>query len=487
MTLYPETVKTRPVWFVGAAFGGNEDQTPRFLADGIWENGHTDRYIEDVKSIQPGDRIAIKAAFTRKNGLPFDNRGHMASVMRIKAVGTVKENIGDGRFLKVDWTPLAPPREWYFFTYRGTVWKVTPGFNEWQSNSLISFAFDEEKQDIDRFRNHPYWLERFGDPPDTNPGGTPKPETEGPQVENLLGPLPLPNYTIEDIVKDGCFLELSRLESALERLNSKKNLILQGSPGTGKTWLAKKLAFALIGRKDVDRVRSFQFHPNLSYEDFVRGWRPDGEGSLALVNGPFLRTIDDAKQDPDNKYVIVIEEINRGNPAQIFGEMLTLLEADKRNPEEALALSYPRTADERVHIPPNIYLIGTMNVADRSLALVDLALRRRFAFVDLEPRFGDLWRDWVRQQCGIETDFLMKIENSLTALNQSIAGDKSLGSQFRIGHSVVTPAPNTPIGDPVAWFTQVVETEIGPLLNEYWFDDMDMAKTQKQRLLDGIQ
>ena len=183
----------------------------------------------------------------------------------------------------------------------------------------------------------------------------------------------------------------------LQRLQTKQNLILQGPPGTGKTWLAKKLAYALIGHKDDSKVRPLQFHPNLSYEDFVRGWRPQGDGKLELVDGPFLQMLEDAQPDLDSKHVMVIEEINRGNPAQIFGEMLTLLEADKRNEGEALALAYPRKPGERVHIPPNVYVIGTMNVADRSLALVDLALRRRFAFFDLEPIFGSVWRHWMQE------------------------------------------------------------------------------------------
>ena len=161
------TVEQRPVWFVGALYDGQYDQTPRFLAEGCWENGHSDRYIEDVKSILPGDRIAIKAAYTRKHGLPFDNRGHTVSVMAIKAVGTVKENMGDGRRLKVAWTPVDPPREWFFYTYLRTVWKVQHGSGAWAyaADSLIRFAFDEEQQDIKRFRNAPYWRERFGDDP----------------------------------------------------------------------------------------------------------------------------------------------------------------------------------------------------------------------------------------------------------------------------------------------------------------------------------
>ena len=163
--------------------------------------------------------------------------------------------------------------------------------------------------------------------------------TPAPPVQELEIP-----YSLDDIISDGCFLEYGRLQGMQERLRSRKNLILQGPPGTGKTWLAKRLAYALIGSRSERRVRPFQFHPNLSYEDFVRGWRPSGDGRLALVDGPFLQAIRDAGKEPSLDFVVVIEEINRGSPAQIFGEMLTLLEADKRTPQEALALSYPRHA-----------------------------------------------------------------------------------------------------------------------------------------------
>jgi 5-methylcytosine-specific restriction protein B len=269
----------------------------------------------------------------------------------------------------------------------------------------------------------------------------------------------------------------------LQCLQTKQNIILQGPPGTGKTWLAKKLAYAVIGNSDDTRVRPVQFHPNLSYEDFVRGWRPQSDGGLQLVDGPFLQLASDAKQDPDARYVMVVEEINRGIPASIFGELLTLLEADKRNPAEALALAYPREPGERVHIPPNLYLIGTMNVADRSLAMVDFALRRRFAFFDLEPLLNDTWREWVHEQSGISSEFLGNVAAKMTELNRQIADDRNLGRQFRIGHSYVTPSAGVPINDPVEWFTQVVETEIVPLLHEYWFDSPDKVADARSKLL----
>ena len=472
----------RPCWFVGA-FWGDEDQTQRFIEKGIWENGHTDKFLDEVNSIEPGDRIAIKAVFLPKRSLPFDNKGHFVSTMRIKAVGKVMENLGDGRRLIVDWTKIDPPREWYFHTSPLAVWKVMPKERKpkrrWMAVDLIRFTFDGQQQDISRFRNLRYWWERFGDKEQKDYISESAP---GPHIPPLISE----SYSIDDIVEDGCFLEREKLEIMLQRFRDKKNLILQGPPGTGKTWLAKRLAFALTGKRDEDKIRPVQFHPNLSYEDFVRGWRPAGDGKLDLVDGPFLQMINAAKDDPESNYVIVIEEINRGNPPQIFGEMLTLLESDKRNEDEALELSYSKQEDERVYIPENLYVIGTMNVADRSIAMVDFALRRRFSFVNLEPVFGSIWRDWVHEKAGIDIEFLSRVEQKMNSLNDQIAADTNLGAQFKIGHSYITPTAGSTISDPHDWFRQVVETEISPLLEEYWFDTPNDARKAREQLLEGV-
>lgn len=293
------------------------------------------------------------------------------------------------------------------------------------------------------------------------------------------------SYSIDDILEDGCFLNRDTLEQLISRLQVKKNIILQGPPGTGKTWLAKRLAYALMGQKDPQRLRAVQFHPNLSYEDFVRGWRPSGDGKLSLVDGAFMEAVEDAR-NTSRPYVVVIEEINRGNPAQIFGEMLTLLEADKRYPEEALELCYRKSSNERVYIPSNLYVIGTMNVADRSLALVDLALRRRFAFIDLEPNLNEAWRKWLVTRAGIALDDVKNIEERISQLNETIAADPTLGPQFRIGHSYVTPPLDGISGDAMEWFNQVIATEIRPLLDEYWFDAPERAQAAYQRLIQGM-
>lgn len=725
-------------WFVGASYGGSNDQTQRFLAAGIWEvKDPNNKESAQVRSMQPGDRIAIKAAYTRKHGVPFDNRGRSVAVMGLKAVGTIISNPQDGECVQVKWQAVEPVREWYLYTYRSTIWRVLPG--DWMNDALIAFAFDGKPQDLDRFKNEPYWRERFGTPspekqrfqwtdfyeavaeklltfvdnrtpliegihkiasrvpglsylqdkfsdgssgplrdicpfttmgtfnrsmtdanrktiagelakllgvtvpvpqsfegipvlnnqrswffaysdkrgpgdidalwkvfvaassmvdreqsdaqaefipaydgatqvwgvawnlstglywahpwefptldsqsrhyinkrlgldvaingqqgpcdargylkllddlqsrfgedsypvhsfPDLSlaswmykdPTDEPVPEghvnvaeggaTEGAAHEAFQIAAPIVPYTVEDILKDGCFLEQGEIDLLLDRLRTKKNLILQGPPGTGKTWLAKRLAFALMGQKDDSKVRAVQFHPNLSYEDFVRGWRPTGEGKLSLADGVFMEAIKAASKEPSSRFVVVIEEINRGNPAQIFGELLTLLEAGKRTPSEALELCYPDADGKRrpVHIPENLYVVGTMNIADRSLALVDLALRRRFAFVSLEPRLSSAWCNWVVKECSVDSDLVADIEHRIAELNDQIAADARLGKQFRIGHSYVTPAHRLEAGDTRKWFQQVIETEIGPLLDEYWFDAPDEAQKACARLKQG--
>lgn len=216
-----------------------------------------------------------------------------------------------------------------------------------------------------------------------------------------------------------------------------------------------------------------QFHPSLSYEDFVRGYRPSSNG-LTLTDGIFLQVVEAARAQPDLAHVLIIEEINRGNPAQVFGEMLTLLENTKRSRVDAMELAYRRVPGEKIHVPDNLHIIGTMNIADRSLALVDLALRRRFAFVTLEPLLNEAWASWCRDR-DFSEDVIALIRERMNDLNETIAQDRALGPQFRVGHSYVTPGADD-ISSPLAWFTEVIDTEIAPLLEEYWFDATDRAQ-----------
>lgn len=303
-----------------------------------------------------------------------------------------------------------------------------------------------------------------------------------PTIDAVVG-VPGETYDVSSIRDDGCFIPAAELEPMLERLRSRKNIILQGPPGTGKTWLARRLAWALCNERASKRVNVLQFHPSLAYEDFVRGWRPSSASGLVLADGPFLDMCTRARADAEHLYVLVIEEVNRGNPAQVFGELLTLIEADKRAPEQAMSLAYPRPKEEPFYVPRNLYLIGTMNVADRSLAIVDMALRRRFAFIELKPLFAE---DWVEHVSGLgyDRDLLETYGERLKALNDAITKDSALGRQYCVGHSYFTPSVTLETGLTTdGWWQRVVDTDVRPLLEEYWFDRPALAEAACQKLL----
>lgn len=465
-------------WFVGATWTEG-DQLSTFLDAGVWENGYDEKYADQVLGMKPGDRIAIKSTFVQKRDLPFDNRGHSVSVMRIKAIGIVTHNHGNGRVVDVEWEQGFKPKDWYFYTYRSTVTRARVEDEE-LAKRLVGFSFEGINQDYAYFMAQPHWRDRFQDLGSATEVAA---ATED-ELEELVGAelIEVVTYGLADIMAEGCFLPEHELVTILKRWQEKKNLILQGPPGTGKTWLAKRLAKALIGQSSPsdDQLRIVQFHPSLSYEDFVRGYRPNADGRLALMDGIFLQVVEAARAQPDVEHVLIIEEINRGNPAQVLGEMLTLLESSKRSRSDAMELAYRKSVGEKVYVPENLYVIGTMNVADRSLALVDLALRRRFAFVSLVPCFNEAWMQWCEVK-GLATADIARIKTAIEALNGEVTADRALGPQFQIGHSYFTPMET--VRDANMWFAEVVETEIGSLLHEYWFDAPERAKEATQKLL----
>lgn len=306
--------------------------------------------------------------------------------------------------------------------------------------------------------------------------------SEGAEIEKGAGAAELPGYTVETIVDDGAFHSPTELRAIIDRWGEMRNIVLQGAPGTGKTWLARRLSYALIGMRDDAAIRSVQFHPGTSYEDVVRGWRPRGDGTLELVDGPLLQHAQRAQEHPDIPHVIIIEEFNRGNPAQALGEMLTLLERSKRHESAGLELTYTREGEGMFFLPDNLYVIGTMNTADRSLALVDFALRRRFAFFELEPQFNQVWRAHLAHHFRGESAALFaEVSRRVTALNERIAADPGLGPSFCIGHSYFTPEKEARELEP--WFRSVVETSVLPQLAEYWYENRGAVEELAEQLL----
>ena len=290
-------------------------------------------------------------------------------------------------------------------------------------------------------------------------------------------------YSIEDAAEE-LFFEFGEVEKIISSWRLKKNLILQGPPGVGKSFAARKLAFALMGAAAPSRMDMVQFHQSYTYEDFVQGYRPQGTG-FSLKNGRFFEFCRNAKSNLSDTYVFVIDEINRGNLSKIFGELMLLVEADKRSPDWEVPLVYSQ-GGEKFFVPENVHLLGLMNTADRSLAVVDYALRRRFSFFDMVPRFESKKFKVELEKNGISVSLIEQIIKRLSDLNSEISGDRAnLGSGFCVGHSFFC-TKRAPECTEAEWYRQIIENEIGPLLNEYWFDDAGKALKWVDRLLSGF-
>lgn len=233
----------------------------------------------------------------------------------------------------------------------------------------------------------------------------------------------------------------------------------------------------MMKKTDDTKIRMIQFHQSYSYEDFIQGIRPS-EKSFKVKNGIFYDFCKKAESEPDQKFFFIIDEINRGNLSKIFGELMMLIEFDKRG-KYRVPLTYSEKDDAPFSVPENLYLIGTMNTADRSLAIVDYALRRRFRFITLEPKFNNRFKDFLGSN-GFSKDFIEEISSKIKSLNSKIKSDKNLGSGFLIGHSFFC-SPNN--GDEREWFENIVKFEIKPLLEEYWFDDSEKVENEINLLL----
>lgn len=290
--------------------------------------------------------------------------------------------------------------------------------------------------------------------------------------ENPIGSEQAESYSKEEFLSE-VYMTSEKYDSLKGLLLNKKNIILQGAPGVGKTFAAKRLAYSIMGVKDESRVEFIQFHQNYSYEDFIMGYKPSGEG-FELQNGIFYKFCQKASNNQEVPYFFIIDEINRGNMSKIFGELLMLIEKDYRG--KKLTLAYNGLP---FSVPKNVYIIGMMNTADRSLALIDYALRRRFSFFAMEPGFSS---DGFRQYLdSFNDDTFYALIEKIKDLNFEIAKDPSLGSGFCIGHSYFCGQDECTD----EWMQSVVEYDILPMLEEYWFDEP--AKIQKwQNILRGV-
>lgn len=306
------------------------------------------------------------------------------------------------------------------------------------------------------------------------------------EYEFILGTIREENPVLDDTAvdpytKDDFLGEVFMTSETYDRLTgvlrNKKNIILQGAPGVGKTFAARRLAWSMMGEKDEDRVQFVQFHQNYSYEDFVMGYKPSGEG-FELKNGIFYEFCQKAANYPDQDFFFLIDEINRGNLSKIFGELLMLIERDYRGTSATLAyngLSFS--------VPENVHIIGMMNTADRSLAMIDYALRRRFSFFEIEPGFETEGFTNYREDLG--NDNLDALIVSVQQLNLEIRRDKSLGKGFCIGHSYFCGCQSSTDATE-EWLHNIVEYDILPMLAEYWFDEEDKVETWRTKLAEAI-
>lgn len=281
-----------------------------------------------------------------------------------------------------------------------------------------------------------------------------------------------PEYSSEKFLEE-VYVSEDDYNTLVNLLKNKKNLIVEGAPGVGKTFMAKRLAYSIMKVKDVSRVMMVQFHQSYSYEDFVMGYRPSKEG-FDLREGSFYKFCKVAEEDSENDYFFIIDEINRGNLSKIFGELFMLIENDKRGDKNKIQLLY---SDELFFIPRNVHIIGLMNTADRSLAMIDYALRRRFAFFDLKPGFES--NGFANYQEKLDNVKFNNLISVMKELNEDIKNDESLGEGFRIGHSYLCNIKPEEADDKLNY---IVEYELIPLLKEYWFDESDKVEYWSDRL-----
>lgn len=270
---------------------------------------------------------------------------------------------------------------------------------------------------------------------------------------------------------DKPFISEEKFDEIVELLFRKKNIILQGAPGVGKTFLARKVAYQLIGQMKDENIETVQFHQSYSYEDFMQGIRPTTTGEFKVRNGIFYNFCKQAKEKSEETFVFIIDEINRGNLSKIFGELMMLIESDKRSPRYALKLTYGEENSLKFYVPENVYIIGCMNTADRSIAIVDYALRRRFAFCPIEPELGDSFKAFLCSE--LSKEFVDEICGKLKRVNSIIRDSSSLGKGLEIGHSYFCQISS--VDDEREWWRSIYKYELFPYLQEICFENEELC------------
>ena len=441
------TAARRYADFVQASKSAQEDDETRLRKPGFPSVGEKHRIVLDLLR-----RMEMPVTKTQVGTAVADHLGFTAEQRA--------ERRPDGRHRCVDWDVgwvLSDLKNAEFLSQpRSGIWTLT------EDGGRLPFEdYWRRKRERDKRVRERRQSNKTDVPANHDMSGADEEEAEADRQE---APEP---YGIHSALQD-LFVSQNQLTRILDSINRRKNLILQGPPGVGKTFIARRIAWCLIGRKDSNPVEMVQFHQSYAYEDFVQGWRPTETGGFTLRNGVFFEFCERARERPSTPFVFIIDEINRGNLSRIFGELLMLIEADKRGSEYAIPLTYSATG-ERFAVPDNVHVLGLMNTADRSLAMVDYALRRRFAFETLRPAYRtEEFREYLIE-AGVDRSLVDRIEDRISAINERIREDTDLGPGFQIGHSYFVPDDGVDSPDE-RWFRTIVDTQIEPLLREYWFD-----------------
>ncbi len=501
-----DTNKNDYFWLVGASFNDHTvNMCDIFIKENRWENGYTDKYQDRVKEMKVGDKIVIKSSFTQKYDLPFNNHDRIVSVMRIKAIGTVTNNKNDGNNVDVQWEKIDKPRDWYGRgVYQSTISKVTVKDEVLQE--LKEFIFNNGAENIERLEE--YYKEN--DQKEVTKG------EEGDETEIIM----------KETGQDQCSAQFEKFS---------KNTILYGPPGTGKTYNTVAYAVAICKRitkeelenlnefknssgqidhtkifreyekfRKMGRIKFITFHQSYGYEEFIEGIKPkleiDNKTELhyEIKDGSFKAFCKNANSacvcekleisrnaDPQSKlepYVFIIDEINRGNISKIFGELITLIEPNKRlGAKETRWATLPYSGDD-FSVPSNVYILGTMNTADRSLALMDTALRRRFNFIEMIPDYEAL-----NESITVDGQNL-KLRLMLQTINNRI--ECLYDREHTIGHGYFIKL-NMQENQSKDILKEIFKEKIIPLLQEYFYDDYskiqlvlgDNQKDKKNRFI----
>ena len=403
------------------------------------EKGHKRRIFKHFWAARPGDPVIVYEA---------------TPVLQVVAIGKVMSET-DGEVLYIrKMEELISPIPYADILANPILKKSEPGVNRCQG-SLFQLTKEEYDEAMKLIRKD-----------------NPEPIVD---VDDDEPTIYLP-YSDKDFLHE-VFMSAEELKTLKSLLLRKKNLILQGAPGVGKTFAAKRLAYAILGEQDDSRVKQIQFHQNYSYEDFVMGYKPEVDGKFKLTKGIFYEFCKQAEMDSEKPHFLIIDEINRGNMSKIFGELLQLIEADYR--DQPIQLAYNK---QRFSVPSNLYIIGMMNTADRSLAMIDYALRRRFCFYKMQPAFHS--QGFRNFQTELNNPLINKVIEQIKQLNEVIKADASLGEGFEIGHSYFCVLkPTDKLEQDIR---DIVKYDIIPMLEEYWFDDKKSLETQRGLLLEAI-